>query len=202
MMKEKHLEVVIIAVGRVRCCKWKGVVIEGHPTTAERAGRNKKGRTKGRQGDDLRQGEHEAKGMRRRYVTLRFRWSEQSEISETSAKIRFQAQQPNYRYNLLLQLEHQVYNHSDATVGAEQSTTPLAPPTITPAPCTAFLRRGKAIMHLEILQVPSNTSGSLNIADTAVVATAAGPLANRKTGVTPGYQNSTHTPTPSKPLPL
>jgi hypothetical protein len=73
MMKEKCLEVVVVAVGRVRRRKWKGVVIEGHPTTAERAGRNKKGRTKGRRGDGLRQGEHEAKGTRRRYVTLRLR---------------------------------------------------------------------------------------------------------------------------------
>jgi hypothetical protein len=53
MMKEKRLEVVIVAVGRVRRRKWKGVVIEGHPTMAERVGRNKKGRTKGRRGDGL-----------------------------------------------------------------------------------------------------------------------------------------------------
>jgi hypothetical protein len=86
MVKGKSLEVVDVAVGRVRRRKWKGVVIEGHPTTAERAGRNKKGRTKGRRGDGLRQGEHEAKGTRRRYVTLRLRQSERSERSETSTK--------------------------------------------------------------------------------------------------------------------
>jgi hypothetical protein len=102
MVKGKSLEVVDVAVGRVRSRKWKGVVIEGHPTTAERAGRNKKGRTKGRRGDGLRQGEHEAKGTRRRYVTLRLRWSEQSERSETSAKIRFRAQRPSYRYSVLV----------------------------------------------------------------------------------------------------
>jgi hypothetical protein len=86
MVKGKSLEVVDVAVGRVRRRKWKGVVIEGHPTTAETAGRNKKGRTKGRRGDGLRQGEHEAKGTRRRYVTLRLRQSERSERSETSTK--------------------------------------------------------------------------------------------------------------------
>jgi hypothetical protein len=82
------------------------VVIEGHLTTAERAGRNKKGRTKGRQGDGLRQGEHEAKETRRRYVTLRFRWSEQSKRSKTSAKIRFRAQRPSYRYTGNVELPH------------------------------------------------------------------------------------------------
>jgi hypothetical protein len=38
MVKGKSLEVVIVAVGRARGRKWKGVVIEGHPTTAEKGG--------------------------------------------------------------------------------------------------------------------------------------------------------------------